>query len=104
MGEDEHLGIDKLKDFIQNLATPMGFGKEYEASDIQLEDEISQIPFMIPDSNVPGALGGQFDLMMKDIAEALAKRVQQKRAEEDNDEEMMMSINLARTDPLGEKR
>ena len=103
--EEQHLCVSKLKDFMQILHPPMGFGKEYDATDQELEEEIKAIHIMIVEDNVNGKTKGEeFEIDMKDIAEGLAKRVQRKTAEEEGDEEKLKALNFARTDPMGEKR
>merc|ERR1711966_49239 len=83
----------------------MGFGKEYDATDQELEEEIKAIHIMIVEDNVNGKTKGEeFEIDMKDIAEGLAKRVQRKTAEEEGDEEKLKALNFARTDPMGERR
>merc|ERR1719399_2237286 len=42
-----HLCIDQLKPFIQDLSEPMGFGVEYVASDLELEQEILNLHLMV---------------------------------------------------------
>jgi len=103
--EEQHLCVSKLKDFMQILHAPMGFGKDYVATDVELEEEIKKIHINVVEENIAGkSMGDEFEIDMKDIAEGLAKRVQRKAAEEEGDEEKLKALNFARTDPMGEKR
>ena len=90
---------------MQILHAPMGFGKDYVATDVELEEEIKKIHINVVEENIAGkSMGDEFEIDMKDIAEGLAKRVQRKVAEEEGDEEKLKALNFARTDPMGEQR
>ena len=85
--EDTHLPVSKLKDFINDLHEPMGFGKEYDAGALELEDRIAAMDFNVVEANLPEEKGLDFDLEMKDIAEGLSRQVMMRKAQQEAEED-----------------
>jgi len=98
------LPMSRLGDLLKTLSEPLGLAPndvdDFEGSDIELEREIGQIPFMMPSKHFPSKLGEDFEMDIKDVAEALAKRAVRKKAEAaGGDQELMNSIYLSDDDP-----
>jgi len=71
-----HLRIDRLKPFIQELSEPMGFGRDYIASDHELEQEILNLRLVVRHEELlEGLAPGEIRLHVFDVATALARRV-----------------------------
>lgn len=70
-----HIKLSQLKDFIQILDEPMGFGEEYVASSQELEHEILKLGLRIRKQNKNMEQLGETKLHIMDVAMALGKRI-----------------------------
>lgn len=83
------LPVADLKDFMQVLDEPMGFGEAYAATDVELEAEILKLKLRVRHANLNEGNFGESKLHMFDVATALGKRVVAKVAEAEGGDSLL---------------
>ena len=90
---DEHatwlLPVADLKDFMQVLDEPMGFGEAYAATDAELEAEILKLKLRVRKGYLDEKNFAESKLHMFDVATALGKRVVAKVAEDEGGDSLL---------------
>lgn len=78
-----HIRVHQLKDLIQILDEPMGFGEQYVASHEELEEEILKLGLRVRKYNKDLEDLGATKLHIMDVALALGKRIVAKQQSDD---------------------